>query len=1854
MAETEQLRKVTAVRAGYKATITKRFAEIDTITNPNVDPSHELLKFTGEIDKFHEFKVNKLESYKNGLIKLYEQVSYLSHQREELITNSTELNEADLSAHIEGANEFEMNFSEKMNIIDKFIKPPNVSPKPDSSPRRSSVHSESSISSQIRLPEIKLPNFDGNPEDWVSFWEAFNARINQHPDLDEITKFTYLRGLLNGNAFQLIKFIPLTSLGYAQVIEILKSRYDKKPNLKRKYLQDIFNCLERPKANNSFHVRKLYDNLIVEKTKLDSISIPPETYEQAVIIKLVPILPDFLQNKIIHERDPNLQFIFNTIEMYVEAETTKQSYQSGISHNNQFSKNNFRKPSHTQNTEKINSTLVNNSKPLRQPKCRFCEGEHFDTSCNFTLEQRKQVAMQKKLCYNCLSRSHLVQECQSTRGCRYCGNKHHTALCNRGRSGSNNDIPNTSEQTMCINNALNPSASEFHAAETTPPAQVVTTLNNSNSNFVYLQTATGLIVNENTGSKVVARVLLDSGSTRSYITESLAQHLELKTVNTELVEVNAFGSVHGKKMEVSIVNFKLCGPRFSKIISASTTPVICSPVINNRLNRDQISSLSEFQLADRDILREQELVVDILIGADFYWDIITGNIRECGVGPLLLESRLGWVLSGKTYSFHKHKQVHMHLISQRSLPEHVTNLALSKQVQELWDTENIGIKLDEKDYSSLLDDFEEDLTFLPEEKRFQVKLLFKKNVFQPIHDNYNLALQRLRNLLNKMKGDADTRSMYQEVLEEQLKDDVIEEITSPVTAEQSWTSPTEVSQPSPASSAEQTSPLICYLPHRPVLKHESTTTKLRVVYDGSACERNQLSLNQHLHPGPSLLTALVAILIRFRLFAIVMSADISRAYHQLLLHEDHRDLTRFLWRKDGNPSNPLQTFRSKRLPFGLASSAFILIATLRYFILQAENLPMNFATKLTDSLYVDDLIFGVNSIAEGTEAYFRINQIMDKISMKMNKWASNSPEINEVFSKSNVSECEVKKILGIVWDTKADSINVNFTKFKNVIKPYFKHSNCNEVNCDKKCVEIDEKKIRIPTKREILSLNAIVFDPLGLYTPFFLPLKLLFQKMCINNLGWDEILPNENLDLWNNWLNSIEYVLQVNIPRQLNYLPDNKGNVSQALIGFSDASKDTYAAVIYLVVSVNGSPVKVSFVICKSRIAPLKQLSIPKLELLGATLLARLMKTVEGYLSNFNLQPSSYFTDSKTVLFWIKGEGKVWNGFVSNRLSEIHEMSSPKQWNYVPTAHNPGDIPTRCAFGQTLLDNLNAWYSLNLSIFDHVESESKFHLSDTCLSNESNTVVETNLINLTDKQSCLSNILNINTFNSLPKVVSVLSKVLKFVKILKKENFNEASLFQLAKNMIIRSEQSQFFNSEIHLLQNKDKLSKSNSLINNLRLFLDDQGIIRCRSRINAAQNIEYDFKHPILLPAKGHLINIIIAFEHNRLGHAGLQQTLCAVRSSFWVPKSRRMVKSYIGKCLKCLKVQNKPYPAAPHADLPSFRLSEEDAFSHCGIDYCGPFYVKLPYRNTFDKFGKPLANNRKCYILLITCAVTRAVQLELTSGMDSDSFIMALRRFFSVRGISHTVYSDNFSTFKTVQQDVKQLLKLQQLRDYFSSNQITWKNSLEKAPWWNGFSERLIASLKRHLKKIIGKAILNYEEFLTCIKEVEAILNSRPLSYNFNDLDSLEPITPSLLINGKNLTQLPHVDRKFIIENDANVFVSKRLKYLESVKSQFWESWRKDYLSMLTERHFSQKTNKDVRQPKIGDICLLKEDKVPRLKWKTVIITNIFYGRSDNHIRSVEVKVNAGKNFKTSIFRRPPQHLIPLEINGQRGDDL
>ena len=858
-------------------------------------------------------------------------------------------------------------------------------------------------------------------------------------------------------------------------------------------------------------------------------------------------------------------------------------------------------------------------------------------------------------------------------------------------------------------------------------------------------------------------------------------------------------------------------------------------------------------------LKNCPLPIDVLIGADSYWSFIEDEVIRGKTGPVALKSKLGYLLSGGLPFDNNCSVLSSHILKVQSefLDESVS---LKNLMSDLWD--DIGNAEPDLDFSH--DKFTSEIKFDKKQGRYEAFLPFK--IDHPLlSDNYSTCIKRLGALSKKFSKNKELFENYNNIIKDQIKSGVIEEV----------------------SNQDLNAGDVHYLPHRPVVRNDKVTTKVRMVFDASSSSFGP-SLNNCLHSGPSLTTSLFGILLRFRTKRYAFIADIEKAFLQISLNSKDRDFVRFLWYKDiehikhdNLPVSELGIFRLCRVLFGVTSSPFILEATLLKHINKFESCDPTFVKELLLSLHVDDFNSSCDSIEACSKFYNKCKSRLKQGSFNLRKFESNSHELEIEMSEDDFEPNSCTKVLGLNWNKNKEAL---FLSFDNLVS----------------------SAALIPTKRQVLHFVASLFDPLGLLNPVVVKLKILFQNICVSKIRWDEIIIDDFYNEWRIIIDDFAIAPTIYLPRW--YLKFSSGAQFE-LHAFSDSSLKAYGGCVYLRCIFNCENQRSSLIASKSKVASISKSTVPRLELRGMMLLAELTDTIYQELKcTLNITSVTCWTDSTICLYWLKNCDKSYDVFIQRRLQKIRSLYNIEHWRYIESHRNPADVLSRGSLLNDLILN-TLWFngpdflndsSVQWPIFDLVK-KSEEEAATHHIASDSNTCD----VDLT--------FFDIEGFTDYMRLLRVTAMVLRFVRNIRKKvedrnlsNIN-ADDIEESKNMWIEYVQRDV---------KKDPTYKQ--LARDLR-FREVDGIIRSQGRLENAP-ISFNSKFPIFIPRKCYLAKLIIIYCHSIVMHNGLKETLNELRTQYWIPRPRNLIKSIIGACYVCRRYEGKGYSYPLSPPLPYF----------------------------------------------------------------------------------------------------------------------------------------------------------------------------------------------------------------------------------------------------------------------------------------------------------------------------------------------
>lgn len=1638
----------------------------------------------------------------------------------------------------------------------------------DTAPDGNQYNQIESNNSVVKLPSIRLPTFDGQYCNWREFRDAFKALVDSNNSLQPIQKFYYLRSSLDKEASQVIKSIEVSAANYLNAWQLLEERFENKKLLIHNHIRSIF---EYPSIKRESHtdLRNLFDNVTKHLRSLKALGEDTDSWDRLIIYVMAEKFDDVTRrdwetykyaSTLPSMKDMNA-YLKEKCEVLEKLEVTKAEKQ-------RFQYQHYKKGSSS-------SFVAGNNQYKR--RCYYCNKEHLLHSCDsflkLSINDRILAAKELKLCLNCLRDNHASWHCKS-RKCLKCRKPHNSLLHLESHNANVVDSTATELPTDKIETRGNENNAQFRedAASSVVRNHMVA---NQSSHMMQGRVATVSLHSQILLSTAVikikinnefikCRVLLDSGSQSHFMTESLCKKLKLQPSKIHHV-VTGVGQTFTNINEEVNVTIASCYNNFNVDIRCLILPRITEKLPMMSFNKNILNIPKGLLMADPDYNISGE--VEMLLGSDVFWSILCSGQERLGPNlPILQNSQFGWIIAGNLVYNNKQGKNNN---SSTSLNCFSLDADIDKSIQKFWQLEEVsnkGIILSKSE--QYCEELFQKTTKRDASGRFIVNIPFK-NSLKELGDSREMACNRFYTLEKRLNNNFELKNNYVQFMSEY-------EILNHMT---------DISN----SIQDLTHSDGYFLPHHAVIKDTSLTTKCRVVFDASAKSSSGLSLNQVQHCGPNLNNDIFCILLRFRKYKYVITADISKMYRQILIEPEQRKYQQIFWRS--NPGEELRCFELNTVTYGTASAPFLAIRCLHQLAQDVSvNLP-NISKIIKNDFFMDDLLTGADTMSELLQIQKDISRILAGAGFELRKWLSNDKNILdnlEVRSDIEVAVVRVgkdenNKTLGIYWNSNQDVIQYSIREFE------FKDSF---------------------TKREILSVICQIFDPLGLLGPVIVSGKLIMQELWKLKIGWDEVVPEKLFKQWKRFQYELPVLNDLKIPRIS--IISCYDYIKIEIHGFCDASERAYGAAIYCrCVLANGTII--SNLLCsKSRVAPLKTISLPRLELCGAVLLTKLVgKTIDSLGIIFN---SRYFwTDSTVTLAWINGEPSRWKTFVANRVSEIQSLTDNSEWNHVKSAENPADILSRGTSPTVLnISNKLWWQGPNWFFVDNAH----WDVNSVDISFD---VPEQKIVcNVSDGISDEINSL-INKISSLSKIQRVLGYIVRFLSNCKVKPENRqigvltVNELESSLNLLIKQVQVESFSSEYNALLNKIEISKKSKLLPLTPFMID--GLIRVGGRL---KNSKYSFekKHPILLP-KGHrLTKLIIESEHERLMHCGAQQLLYSVREVFWPISGKSVCKQVVRNCIICFRANPPSQPNYLMGNLPAVRVNECRPFLNVGVDYGGPFLLK-------DRKTRG-ARVTKAYVCLFVCMSTKAVHIELVSELTTEAFLATLNRFINRRGLPLNIYSDNASNFVGANNEISQISEFlhfnsEKISSQLIKNKINWHFIPANSPTFGGIWEAGIKRCKFHIKRVVGNNKLTFEEFNTVLVNIESILNSRPLSPLSPDPNDVSALTPAHFLIGETLTALPERSVLHVPENRLGKF--QKLQYMYQ---HFWTRWHKEYVSDLQVRTRWKQNSQQLL--KIGSLVLIKNDNLPPLQWQLGRVMKLCPG-ADGVVRVVHIKVTGGE---------------------------
>tara|TARA_B110000881_G_scaffold142907_1_gene126249 strand:- start:157 stop:5301 length:5145 start_codon:yes stop_codon:yes gene_type:complete len=1292
-----------------------------------------------------------------------------------------------------------------------------------------------------------------------------------------------------------------------------------------------------------------------------------------------------------------------------------------------------------------------------------------------------------------------------------------------------------------------------------------------------------------TGKVVKSYALLDSKSTAVFCSESLRSKLSMQGTKTRL-KIQTISGVENVNAS------KLTGLKVSDVHG------------NNPIELPEVYVQKSIPINSGDIITKEDLVPwPYLQGIDLpevsdgsQVELLIGNnvpralepiemIHSHGDGPFASKTILGWEVHGLI------KNTTTNLTSVHK----ITAQDLHQELIDMYDRDYVERKVDDAPQPSIEDSLfmnKAESSVRLKKGHYEIELPFRNDNIK-LPNNMIMAENRAAHLKRKFVRNPKFHQAYSEVMRDTLQKGYAEKV--------------------PDGEVQPAAGKTWYIPHHGV--YHPRKGKLRVVFD-CAASYHGVSLNKELLQGPDLTNTLIGVVCRFRKHPIALMADIEAMFNQVKVTQSDRDFLRFLWWPEGDLSKPPSTYRMTTHLFGAKSSPSCCNFALKQTASDNTNCSEKVIYTIRDNFYVDDCLTSVPTPVEAISLIKDLSPVLQSGGFRLTKWGSNDrrvlesvPEEERAKSMKSLDLQEslpVERALGVLWSAETDTFGFS----------------------------IDVKDHPL-TRRGLLSTVCSIYDPLGFAAPVILPGRQILQDLCRLKLGWDDDIPIEQQRKWQEWKADLHKLEEFCINRCL--IPEGFENPTAVQIHhFSDASGVGYGSTSYLRLTNANGGVHCILLIAKSRVAPIKKITIPRMELTAATVAVRIDTMLRSELQLSEVE-SFFWTDSTTVLRYIRNESARYQTFVANRVEVIRERSTPSQWRHVGTAQNPAD---ECSRGQSVEKFLTnqRWTRGPEFLW---QEETKWpdqswlynHDNDaTQLGDDPEVKVSVHAVKVEGFEDPIDKLLqHFSKYHSLKRAVAHLLRLKRVL--MQKVNDKETRNTQLeplpalrrrdhpltvkdlqdAEEAIIRYVQREAFPKEIETLEASGNINKS-SPIYRLDPILEDD-ILKIGGRLGLG-DLPPEAKHPMILPRRSVVSSLILRQIHEQSAHSGRNQILSTLQQRYWIVGANSAARKMMNGCVVCRR-QRAKIMEQKMANLPADRIApDEPPFSKVGMDYFGPLQVKRG-RSQVKRYG-----------VVFVCLASKAIHLECAASLDTDACINVIRRFISRRGQVTEIRSDNGSNLVGAKREMQNEIKSwnqTRIHDSLLQKNVDWIFNPPGGSHHGGIWERQIRTIRKLMCATVREQLLTDDNLQTLLCEIEAIVNGRPITRIPGEVSDPEALTPNHLLLLKGNVQLPPA-----VTEKLSQYARRRWKQVQYLADLFWRRWVREYLPQLNER---QKWLQPRRNARVGDLVLVMNESTPRNVWPMGKIIETMPA-SDGFVRQVRVRT------KTSILRRPIDKLCLL----------
>ncbi|XP_038073422.1 uncharacterized protein LOC119741653 [Patiria miniata] len=1405
---------------------------------------------------------------------------------------------------------------------------------------------------------------------------------------------------------------------------------------------------------------------------------------------------------------------------------------------------------------------------------------------------KSEFCHKRGMCFGCLNPGHMKKTCPNPdwAKCSLCSRRHVTCMHDPDRQ------PATPK-----NEQKEPETAKVTTGCVSVEAKACGATNTDKTNPLMAIVPVTIKAKSSTEC-ITTYAFIENGCGAVFSTKELNRQLKTKSRKTKLI-IKTMNSEELINTEVILDELQLSsidGDTFidlPAVFMKDSMPVTMKEAPTQR-DLNEWSHLKQIKLPDQrniDIPKVSLMIGVNVPAASLPLETAAGHLGD----PYAIRSPLGWLVYGLPGKL-------------RDQPEVSVNINMD--FNERLNDDKQAMSVEDRQFITFMDE-----SVVKTSGHYQMKLPFRDcKVCMP--DNRSQAGMFAARLNKKLSKDDRLKTQYTDFMTDLERKGFAERV--------------------PLPEIKRDDGRVWYIPHHGVY-HPRKPDKLRVVFN-CPVDYKGTSLNSQLLQGPDMTNHMYGVLLRWRQENVAIMADIEAMFYQVRVTPGDCDMLRYLWWPEGDLQREPEVYRMLVHLFGAVSSPSCANYALKKKATDNEHkYRREVIEAIHNDFYVDDFVKSVATEDEGISLAQDMKRAVAEGGFKLTKWTSNSRKLLATIPKEDLAkevrnldlqtdELPVERALGVQWCIEDDRLQFS-----------------------------QEKVNPKPTRRNILSVMSSIFDPFGATSPFVLRAKMILQSLCRNKIGWDDPIPTKEKQEWENWLKDLPNLSRVQLNRC--FKPVNFGKVANVQMHhFTDASQQGYGTVTYLRLTNENRETHCEFVCAKARVAPLKTHTIVKMELTAATSAVRQDDLLKRELT-VNIDQTVFWTDSQTVLKYIMNETTRFPVFVANRIAVIRDASDISQWRYVPTKLNPADHASRGLSAEDLINkpewlggpNFLSQPEESWPGAEQIQMEDDEE-NDNCEVADGASQVNINVVMTSNETSAIDQL--IHHYSDWTKLKRAIAWWLRLKTMLqhRKTNCNKKPLqnkpltveeMQCAEKAILKYVQGCAFPREVEALKNvktsdqnpdnplaagkeatpiehqRKPINKGSPLIS-LDPELRD-GLLTVGGRLRHA-SIPEAAKHQLILPKDHHISTLVIRHIHQRSGHQGRNHILGELRQRYWILEAGVAVRSLIHQCVICRKYQAGPGKQRM-ADLPAYRVRPDaPPFTYTGVDYFGPFDIK---------YGRVI---RKRYGVVFTCLTSRAIHIEVADSLDTSSCISALRRFMARRGKVKEIHPDNGSNFVGADKELQRAMQEWnhgEINNFALKHDIKWQFNTPAASHHGRVWERKIRTIRKILHAILSeqymKTCQSEEQLRNFMCEVEAVINSRPLTRAPDDPHDLSVITPNSLILLKPDSTLPPG-----VFSQEDQYSRRRWRQMQYMADVFWKRWTREYLPTLQQR---QKWSQPSRNIEKGDVVLIVDNSAPRNSWPMGLVQEVFMDKR-GHVRSVKVMT------KTSVLVRPITKLCLL----------